>query len=53
MKHGKNPTVAQRKMLLKWGLDPAVWFVIKDKHHEMWLAHRHFEKVKRIIPKEN
>lgn len=53
MKHGKRPTREQRKLLLKLKLDPAAWFVIKDKPDEMWLVHRHFDKVTRIIHKEN
>jgi hypothetical protein len=53
MKHGVKPTREQRKMLLKWGLDPAVWFVIKDKPHEMWLVHRHSDKTTRILQKGN
>lgn len=51
MKHGKNPTVAQRKLLQKWKLDPAVWLVVKDKPDQMELVHRYSEKTKRIIPK--
>ena len=53
MKHGKKPTREQRKLLLKWKLDPAVWFVIKDKPDEMWLVHRHFDTVTKTIKKGN
>lgn len=51
MKNGKNPTVAQRKLLWKCKLDPAMWLVVKDTPTEMHLVHRHFEKTKKIIRK--
>ncbi len=53
MKHGVKPTREQRKLLLKWKLDPAVWLVIKDKPDEMWLVHRHFDTVTKTIKKGN
>lgn len=53
MKHGKKPTVAQRKLLQKWKLDPAVWLFTKDTPEKMELVHRHSDKTTRIIPKEN
>ena len=51
MKNGKNPTVAQRKLMYKWKLDWRDWLVVKDTPSEMHLVHRHFEKTKKIIPK--
>ena len=51
MKNGKNPTVAQRKLMWKFKLDPAMWLVVKDTSTEMHLVHRHFEKTKKIIRK--
>ena len=51
MKHGKKPTVAQMKLMVKWKLDPTMWFVVKDTPERMELVHRHFEKTKKIIPK--
>ncbi len=51
MKHGKRPTREQMKLMVKWRLDPTVWFVVKDTPHEMHLVHRHFDSTKRIIPK--
>ena len=51
MKHPKKPTRQQRKLLQKWKLNPAVWFVIKDKPDELWLVHRYSDKTTRIIPK--
>lgn len=51
MKHGKKPTREQRKLLLKWNLDPAVWFVVKDTPEQMELVHRYSDKTTRIIQK--
>ena len=51
MKNGKNPTVAQKKLLIKWKLDPTMWLVVKDTPERMELVHRHFDKTKKIIPK--
>ena len=51
MKHGKKPTVAQMKLMVKWRLDPTVWLVVKDTPKEMHLVHRHSDKTKKIIPK--
>lgn len=50
MKHGKKPTVAQRKLMAKWKLDSRDWLVERDTLTEMVLIHRHFDKIK-IIPK--
>lgn len=52
MKNGKNPTVAQRKLMQKWKLDSSMWLVVKDTPTEMYLVHRHFERTKKIIRKE-
>ena len=51
MKNGKNPTVAQRKLMTKWRLDWRDWLVVKDEPTQMTIVHRHFEKTKKIIPK--
>jgi len=51
LKHGKKPTVAQRKLIQKWKLDPAMWLIVKDKPDELWLVHRFNDKTTRIIPK--
>lgn len=51
MKHGVRPTRTQRKLLQKWGLDPAVWLVVKDKPEQMELVHRYSDKTTKIIPK--
>lgn len=51
MKHGKKPTLAQMKLMVKWRLDPTMWLVTKDTPKEMHLVHRHFDNTKKIIPK--
>ena len=51
MKHGKKPTVAQRKLMQKWKLNSADWLVVKDEPTQMTLVHRHFDYKTKIIPK--
>ena len=51
MKHGKNPTRSQKKLLQQWKLDPSVWLIVKDTPEQMELVHRYSDKTKRIIPK--
>ena len=51
MKHGKNPTMAQKRLMVKWRLDPSVWLVVKDQADKMELVHRHSDKTRKIIPK--
>lgn len=51
MKHGKKPTVAQRKFIKSKRLNPENWLVTKDTPTEMHLVHRHSDKTKRIILK--
>ena len=51
MKHGKNPTREQKKLMVKWRLDPTMWLVVKDTPERMELVHRHFDTTKKIIPK--
>ena len=51
MKHGKKPTVAQRKLMAKWKLDWRDWLVERDDHKRMVIVHRHFDRVTRTIPK--
>lgn len=53
MKHGVKPTRNQKKLMQKWKLDPADWLVVKDLPDRIELVHRHFERVKKIIHKEN
>ena len=51
MKNGKNPTREQKKLMVKWKIDPTMWLVVKDTPERMELVHRHFDKTKKIIPK--
>ena len=51
MKHGKKPTVAQRKFIQKKGLIAENWLVVKDTPEKMELVHRYSDKTTRIIPK--
>lgn len=52
MKHGKKPTLAQRKLMTKWKLDWHDWLVVKDTPERMELVHRHFDGTKKAIPKD-
>ena len=51
VKHGKKPTVAQRKLMVKWHMDAAMWLVVKDTPAEMVLVHRHFDNRTKMIKK--
>jgi hypothetical protein len=51
VKHGKNPTATQKKLMQKWHLNPADWFIVKDTPEQMVLVHRHSDKTTKIIPK--
>lgn len=51
MKHGKKPTLAQRKLMQKWKLDASMWLVVKDMPDRMEIVHRHFDSTRKIIPK--
>lgn len=53
MKHGKRPTVAQKKLMQQWGLNAADWLVVKDTPGEMVVVHRHSDKTTKTIPKES
>ena len=52
MKHGKNPTRSQRKLLQQWKLKPEDWLVVKDTPEQMELVHRFSDKTRRVIHKE-
>lgn len=43
MKHGKKPTVAQRKLLESKRFQAGNWLVVKDTPEEMVICHRHFD----------
>jgi hypothetical protein len=51
MKHGKKPTLAQRKLIQKKGLIADNWLVVKDTPTEMVLVHRHSDTTTRTILK--
>ena len=51
MKHGKRPTVAQKKLMTAWKLNPGDWLVVKDTPDVMLIQHRNFDKETREIPK--
>lgn len=51
MKHGKKPTVAQRKLMEKWKLDWRDWLVTSDTPERLELVHRLFERTRKVIPK--
>ena len=48
MKHGKKPTVAQRKVISAWSLNWENWLVVKDTPEGMVIVHRYSGKVREI-----
>ena len=48
MKHGKKPTVAQRKFITSKGVNAENWLVAKDTTTEMVLVHRYTNTTKTI-----
>jgi len=48
MKHGKNPTVRQKKLLKANGLNPDNWLVTSDTHQRMEIVHRSTNTTKTI-----
>lgn len=40
MKHGKKPTVRQKKLMTTWHLNWENWLVVKDTSTEMEIVHR-------------
>lgn len=48
MKHGKAPTVAQKKLLKEKRLDPDMWLVVKNQPDRMEIVHRYGPTVKVI-----
>ena len=51
MKHGKKPTVQQRKFITSNGLHAENWLVAKDTPEEMVLVHRNCDSTTKVIPK--
>ncbi len=50
MKHGKNPTVRQKRLIAASGKNPADWLVCKDTATEMHLVNRYIA-TRKLIPK--
>lgn len=50
MKHGKNPTMQQKKLMRKWHLNYKNWLVVKDTPDVMLVEHRESGRT-RSIPK--
>lgn len=52
MKHGKRPTVRQKKLLAQKRLNPDNWLIVKDTPTEMHIVYRYTETGLRVIRKE-
>ena len=52
MKHGKRPTVAQRKYIQSFLLDPENWLVVRDNNTEFVIRHRLSDKEKSLPRRE-
>lgn len=48
MKHGKRPTVKQKKLITDEGLDCREWLVTKDTPDMMEIVNRETGKIKEI-----
>jgi hypothetical protein len=46
MKHGKRPTVKQKKFIAEKGFNPDNWLIIKDCQSELLIQNRISEKLK-------
>lgn len=46
MKHGKNPTKAQKRIIAYYKLDPKEWLVSKVTGRQLCLIHRHTDKIR-------
>lgn len=51
LKHGKKPTVRQKKLMAEWHLNYENWLVVKDTPTEMVIVHRATGKI-RVINKK-
>ena len=52
MKNGKRPTVAQKKLMKQWGINPENWLVVKNEPTQMTIEHR-LSGQQRRIPRED
>lgn len=50
MKHGKKPTLEQKRLMQNWKLDPAEWLVTKNLSNRLELVNKNTGK-KKIIGK--
>lgn len=53
MKHGKNPTVAQKRLLKSFGLVPENWLIVKHTPDYLTAQHRVSGQVRSINLKED
>ena len=49
MKHGKNPTLAQKNKIADRGLNPLDWLVSKDTREELVVINRKTGKARRFL----
>ena len=52
MKHGRKPTVAQRKYIQSFRLNPENWLVVRDNNDEFVIRHRLSDKEKKLPSRE-
>ena len=52
IKHGKRPSVAQKKFLASLKLNPEDWLIVKDTPEIMELVHRNPDRTTKTIYKE-
>lgn len=52
MKHGKRPTVAQRKYIQSFRLNAENWLVVRDNNEAFVIRHRLSDKEK-ILPRRD
>lgn len=51
MKHGRKPTIKQKKLMQYYNLNSADWLVVKDTPDEMVIVHRYSGHTTRTLPK--
>lgn len=52
MKHLKNPTREQKKLIQQKRLNPSNWMIERDTPEQLVIVHRHSDKTIRTIHKE-
>lgn len=48
MKHGKKPTLKQKKLLIRNNLVPEDWLIVKTSERCMEIVHRNSRETRRI-----